>query len=145
MLLTRVSYFHVRTIDVTYKLIDVDKYLPLATLHQCSQILALEGIDLTKLKGGDSLADYTKLHTIAYLKLRQHVCNYIDSGIQPFLEETLALEGGYEFYERREGAIAQLIQENAQTIIQSSSEICTIPILLQLEYNPNQVHKDLSA
>lgn len=127
------------------KLIDIDEYLPPATLEWCSQILATENIDLSTLKGGDALPDGTKLHKVAYLQLRKHARNYIHLGIEPALQETPAPEGGYEFYERKGGAIAQLIRKNAQTIIESSGEIHTLPITPGPEPDPNWIREDLST
>jgi hypothetical protein len=129
-------------LTISYKLIDIDEYLLPATLEWCRQILASEDIDLFALKGGNALFDGAKLHKVAYLRLRQHVHNYIHLGTQPTLQETPSPEGGYEFYERKGRAVAQLVRENAQTIIH---EICTLPITPGPELDSNWIREDLSV
>ena len=78
--------------------------------------------------------DSKRLHREAYLWLRTHLYSYIDKKTQPILQETPSPVGGYEYYERRGRAVAQLIHKNAKTIIQKSSEICTMQVLAEPEY-----------
>jgi hypothetical protein len=129
----------------SYKSIDADEYLPLVTLQWCCQVLASENIDLSKLRGGDTFADGTRVHRTAYLRLREHARNYIHQGMQPALEETPSPAGGYRFYEEMDGVIARIVRENAQTVIQSSGEIRTIPIHMGPAPDPNWVREDLSV
>ena len=95
--------------------IDIDEYLPLATLQWCSNALATADIDLSKLRRHQLVPGSGKkrLYKVAYLLLRTQLQCYIDAGTEPKLQETPPPAGGYQYYKRRGRAIAQLIYKNA--------------------------------
>ena len=53
------------------------------------------GIDLGTLNGGNVIDDGSKAHVQAYGILRNIVRHYVDSGLAPFLSESLKPNGGY--------------------------------------------------
>jgi hypothetical protein len=116
-------------------ILDIDEYLPLATLQWCSDALATVNIDLSKLYGHQLVPGSGKerLHKAAYLWLREHLRCHIEAGTEPNLQETSPPVGGYEYYEKRGGAVGQLIHENAQTVVERSGEIRVVVVLVGSE------------
>jgi hypothetical protein len=53
----------------------------------------------------------------------------IEEGHTPILEETPP-KGGYKYYEDKGGAVAELICENANTVLERSGEIRVMPVLV---------------
>ena len=53
------------------------------------------GIDLGVLNGGNVINDGSKAHVQAYSILRNIVQHYVNSGLAPFLLESLKPNGGY--------------------------------------------------
>ena len=111
-------------------------------------MLAAVNIDLFALTSGDTFADGTKQHRAAYLYLCKHAHKYIYQNVEPRLEETPSLAGGYEFYEELGGEVAKIIQDNAQTVNESSGEICTVHVDADLDtdnVNQSWIREDLNA
>jgi hypothetical protein len=108
----------------THKSIDIEEYLPPATLHWCSQKLALVGIHLLTLQAQLPVPKTgQRVYQEAYLWLRIQLRIYIKEGHEPILKETPPLEGGYKYYEDKGGAVAEIICGNANTILERSSKI----------------------
>jgi hypothetical protein len=107
--------------------------------------LASEGIDLSTVRGGSVLATGVKLYKVAYCCLRSHLRNYIHQNMQPLLEETPSPAGGYQYYEEMDGVIAQLIRENAQTVLENGGQIRTMPIPEEAEPSPNCLRENLDV
>jgi hypothetical protein len=75
------------------------------------------GFDLSNVSGGSLLADGSRLHVAAYVRLRNIVQAHILNGnLNPTLSESPEFDGGYAEVERRGGFLALLIQENAACI-----------------------------
>jgi len=65
------------------------------------------------------------------LWLRIQLRTYIEEGHEPILEETPPPEGGYKYYEDKGGAVAEIICGNANTVLERSGEIRTMPVLAE--------------
>jgi hypothetical protein len=73
-------------------------------------------IDLSVLNGGDVINDGSRAHVQAYGILRDIVRCYVDSGLAPFLSESLKPNGGYTAIEAQGGMLAELLQENREFV-----------------------------
>jgi len=112
-----------------HKLIDIKEYLPPATLHWCSQKLALAGIDLLTLRAQFPVQETSqRVYQEAYLWLCIQLRTYIKEGHEPILEETPPPEGGYKYYKDKGRAVAEIICGNANTVLERSSKIRTMPV-----------------
>ena len=69
-----------------------------------------------------------RVYREAYLWLRIQLRTYIEEGHTPILEETPPPKGGYKYYEDKGGAVAELIYENANTVLERSGEIRVMPV-----------------
>jgi hypothetical protein len=93
--------------------LDINEYLPLATLNWCYQALLAQGIDLNTLKmsdigpGGDA-----PLHVYVYHALRTAIHDYMQaSGV---LEESVIPRGGYVAAIARGGTLSEVFKSNAE-------------------------------
>ena len=71
---------------------------------------------MSTLNGGDVIDDGSKAHVQAYGILRDIVRRYVDSGLAPFLLESLKPNGGYTAIEAQGGIMAELLQENGEFV-----------------------------
>jgi hypothetical protein len=62
------------------------------------------------------------------LWLRNELRTHIEQRAEPILYETPSPEGGYKYYEDKGGAVAEIICENADTVLERSGEIHTMPV-----------------
>ena len=73
-------------------------------------------IDISTLRSGDVISDGSRAHAQAYACLRHIVREHIASGNAPLLSESPKPIGGYESVEMQGGALADLVQDNAEFV-----------------------------
>ena len=92
--------------------IDINEFLPSETLTWISQQLEMRGIDLPSVRGGDILADGSRIHVTVYLQLRDIVRAHVLSGVAPILSESIKPVGGYMAAESRDSCLREIMQDN---------------------------------
>jgi hypothetical protein len=73
-------------------------------------------IDLSTLNGGNVIDDGSKVHVRVYSIHYNILQRYVDSGLAPFLLESLKPNSGYYTIESQGGMLATLLQENGEFI-----------------------------
>ena len=68
-------------------LIDIDEYLPEATLQWCKATLNYLGFPKGGISGEDFYSDGQRVHRVAYLSLREAVRTHMQAGAHPELGE----------------------------------------------------------
>lgn len=104
---TGVRHFLLKLIHLLLILsIDIDEYLPGQTLEWCRSILTEFGF--SDLKYEDVFTNGDRIHTQAYLQLRNCINDHIISGSQPFLEESQKPTQERGFHPDMDAAIDQV-------------------------------------
>src|SRR5271168_402265 len=114
------SPFRHRYFGRTYKILDINEYLPKETLDWCRDQLASYDIDPDSLSGADIDPEREdegeRLHTRAYALLRPVVRAHMRTGALPLLSTCPKLDGGYDRVKRYGGSLQEIIEDNADFV-----------------------------
>jgi hypothetical protein len=94
--------------------IDIDEYLPGQTLEWCRSILTELGF--SDLKYEDVFTNGDRIHTQAYLQLRNYINNHIVSGSRPILEESQKPTQERGFHPDLDAAIDQVCRSQSDRL-----------------------------
>ena len=107
--------------SVITELIDINEFLPPATLQWIRDQLSEHGIHLPNITGKALTRDGSRLYVDVYIWLRNLVRNYMDQNLLPILDESLKPGGGYEYVEARGGYLAELCRANAMATMEAGA------------------------